>query len=273
MLLRIILYFSLYIFFLGTITRASPRAFVEVARNVTAPYFIDKISFTHAYSVMYGMFLMPKVDEIHKLGMRVKMLEIGLGCWDNFATVKSDVKKSAHIWNEILAPNDDLYIAEFNEPCAHDWYGRGILPRRVKLLLGDQSDPTTLKRWIIESHGANFDIVIDDGGHSNIQILTSFDYLWPRLNPGGLYFIEDVQVGRRKDKEDSGGKRIINDVLKDWIEQLMIPRRLKGWTHKIPPDIRWIMCQNHACVLQKCEVDDVAHCSGAPVRPRHQPRT
>lgn len=65
--------------------------------------------------------------------------------------------------------------------------------------------------------------------------------LWQHVNPGGYYFIEDLQVSRRKDKEDTGGQFIMNDVLKDWIEQLLIPRRETGWTHKIPTGIRWIM--------------------------------
>jgi hypothetical protein len=138
-----------------------------------------------------------------------------------------------------------------------DWQKRGIVPSRIKVLLGDQSDTSVVQRWVKETDGGHFDIIIDDGGHSNLQIYNSFQVLWPTLNDGGLYFIEDLQVSRRKDKEDSQGKFIMADIIEDWIEQLMMPRRL-GWTHKIPRNVRWIMCQNHACVVAKCYADDIA---------------
>ena len=66
----------------------------------------------------------------------------------------------------------------------------------IQLLVGDQGNPQVLDQWIEQSGGADFDVVIDDGGHQNCQIWTSFLKLWPRLKPNGLYFIEDMQVAR-----------------------------------------------------------------------------
>jgi hypothetical protein len=69
------------------------------------------------------------------------------------------------------------------------------------------------------------------------------------IQPGGLYFIEDMQVGRDARYENSNGLFVMTDVIKDWIEQLIIPPINKGhlrrdpkqdnWRHPIPPGINW----------------------------------
>ena len=37
-------------------------------------------------------------------------------------------------------------------------------------------------------------VVMDDGGHTSEQIITSFNGLWHLVKPGGLYCIEDLGV-------------------------------------------------------------------------------
>ena len=39
----------------------------------------------------------------------------------------------------------------------------------------------------------NIDIVIDDGSHKVIDQVTTFNILYPRLNPNGIYIIEDIR--------------------------------------------------------------------------------
>lgn len=41
----------------------------------------------------------------------------------------------------------------------------------------------------------NFEMIVDDGGHENQQILTSFHYLWSVVAPNGIYVIEDMAGG------------------------------------------------------------------------------
>ena len=38
----------------------------------------------------------------------------------------------------------------------------------------------------------NFDVIIDDGSHRLQDQLATFRLLWPKLNPGGVYLIEDI---------------------------------------------------------------------------------
>ena len=47
----------------------------------------------------------------------------------------------------------------------------------VQPLIGDQSDTETLHHWIRDS-GGSFDVIIDDGGHSNMQMYNSFVVLF-----------------------------------------------------------------------------------------------
>ena len=56
------------------------------------------------------------------------------------------------------------------------------------------------------------------GGHTQDQIFNSFMTLWPTVKPGGLYFIEDLQVARTieyGDKENEG--KVMLDFLYYWM--------------------------------------------------------
>lgn len=45
-----------------------------------------------------------------------------------------------------------------------------------------------------------FDLIIDDASHHEVDQLESFRILKRRLNPGGIYVIEDIQCGSTHDK-------------------------------------------------------------------------
>jgi hypothetical protein len=40
-----------------------------------------------------------------------------------------------------------------------------------------------------------FDLIVDDASHDPRKTADSLRLLWPRLNPGGLYTVEDLEVG------------------------------------------------------------------------------
>src|SRR3989344_7594271 len=60
--------------------------------------------------------------------------------------------------------------------------------KRVSIKIGDQTDRAFLSQF------KNYDIIIDDGGHTMRQQQTSFEVLFPLLNPGGIYVLEDLHT-------------------------------------------------------------------------------
>jgi len=224
--------------------------FRDVAFN--QPVITDKVT-THAYQEMYGHFLLPYYASHPKM----KMLEIGLGC-----TVKWGPGESVTLWRTLF-PSAERWEAEYDAKCVKDQTAKGRLDD-ISVLVGDQEDPEVLDGWIHDS-GGQFDIVIDDGGHTNCQIKASFDKLWPETKEGGLYFIEDLMVGYSKDYQ-SGRKcdsdSTMSKILADWTEQLLektfrrtsqvfSAQKLYKAKYPLPDKLAFIHCQKQACVLGK----------------------
>ncbi|WP_342228094.1 class I SAM-dependent methyltransferase [Rickettsiella endosymbiont of Rhagonycha lignosa] len=78
-------------------------------------------------------------------------------------------------------------------------YGVDINPKVLDLRLEenilvhnfDITDEQTLKKSF---KNITFDIIIDDGSHICSDIITTFNLLFPRLKPGGVYLIEDLHT-------------------------------------------------------------------------------
>jgi hypothetical protein len=228
------------------------EAFRDVA--CSAKQISDKVE-EHNYQVMYGQFLLP----LQRLKRPIKVLEIGLGCQQVYGP-----GASAALWRRIF-PNAELWMAEYNAECVSSGHRQGKFTKdRIHTLVGDQANRTTLSNWIRES-GGNFDVVIDDGGHSNSQILTSFEVLWPEVRAGGFYFLEALQVSRQRGNmhNDLDRRHVAIDVIKGWIGELLIVESLsarlqtnrgqggpRSW-HLLPPRVAYVSCQREACVVAK----------------------
>jgi len=61
---------------------------------------------------------------------------------------------------------------------------------RVNVLMGDQKDPIFINELIARAKG--FDIIIDDGGHTQEDQIETLKLLWNHVGPNGLYIIEDM---------------------------------------------------------------------------------
>ncbi|KAH6679706.1 hypothetical protein B0J14DRAFT_304579 [Halenospora varia] len=146
-------------------------SFYEIAKS----HGTDKVTM-HPYQDMYEHRLAPIRDK------HVKMLEIGLGCSMGYGP-----GASYYTWLEYFR-SVDLYYIEFDAECAKKWAGK---TEGATIFAGDQADPVFLNHFIKEA-GSNFDIIVDDGGHSMVQQKTSLSVLWPHIKGGGIYFIEDL---------------------------------------------------------------------------------
>jgi len=194
----------------------------------------DKVS-RHSYQTMYGMKLLPLMEA----SSGAKLFEIGLGCG-----MRGGPGASVGLWKSLF-PSATLWEAEFDAECVQKAEAKGLLAG-IQVVTGDQGNQTTVQGWIAES-GGDFDAVIDDGGHFNKQIRTSFETLWPHVKPGGMYFLEDLQVGRVAPWNDGGV--VIADMVEAWVEQLLTQEPRAGLP--LPEGAQTIFCQAEACMLRK----------------------
>lgn len=62
----------------------------------------------------------------------------------------------------------------------------------VTVTPGDQGDPNFWDQYLIDK--PEFDIIIDDGGHTMQQQLVTLTKTFPRLRSGGTYLVEDTHT-------------------------------------------------------------------------------
>ena len=241
-----------------TVEMKNSNIFLEIAKtSSTNSDYTDKIT-THTYQTMYGMFLVPLARDAKRNGQKLKFLEIGLGCNMNYGP-----GKSVYVWRKLFGETAEIWEGEYDAECAKKLKESGGL-KGINLVVGDQANKTTVEEWVVTT-GGKFNVIVDDGGHHNDQIKNSFDILFKKaLLPGGLYFIEDLQVSRGTGSANDGGP-LMADVIESYIDQLLIPthyltdKRFSEYSlqqrklYPMPKDIKWILCQHEACVIAKCE--------------------
>lgn len=200
----------------------------------------------HQYQTMYGLLLMP----MRNASRAPKLFEIGIGCHSH----GRGKPWGRPVWLDLL-PQAEVWMADHRQQCAEFGRQSGLLRGIRGTVWGDQGDPLVVKQWVQQT-GGQFDVVVDDGGHTNRQIKTTFDILWPELKPGGYYFIEDLQVGRDRGFRDADQTAWppISALLQSWIEALVIRKGaalMPFPQHPLPANVSFILCQADACVISK----------------------
>lgn len=70
---------------------------------------------------------------------------------------------------------------------------------RIKTFIAEQADREQLK-VVLENINTEFDIIIDDGGHTMKQQQVSFGYIFKHLKSGGVYILEDLHTSKILDR-------------------------------------------------------------------------
>jgi hypothetical protein len=92
---------------------------------------------------------------------------------------------SLQFYRKILGKNVRIIGVDLNPKCAE------LANLGFEIFIGDQSDPKFLSElfqkigWI--------DILIEDGGHTNFQQITTIIKALPHINDGGVILIDDMQ--------------------------------------------------------------------------------
>jgi hypothetical protein len=129
----------------------------------------DKASNHHNYTAVYADHFAPLKDK------PIKFLEIGI--WEG---------GSVKLWENYFT-NAELHFIDATLG------GVKYHSQRSHYHIANQESPQDLKEFI-EKSGGHFDVIIDDGGHTMKQQITSFVHLFPHINSGGMYIIEDLHT-------------------------------------------------------------------------------
>lgn len=140
----------------------------------------DKSSKIHNYTDVYEQYF----GNIRNSNL--KFLEIGIAG-----------SNSVKMWDKYFQNAEStLYFIDIDQTAVNNCQkliDLGILTRRVIPYQADQANKSHLKNFI-DSAGGEFDVIIDDGGHTMIQQIESFCFLFPYLKKGGVYIVEDLHT-------------------------------------------------------------------------------
>ncbi|MGV9800274.1 class I SAM-dependent methyltransferase [Mycobacterium sp. NPDC003449] len=124
-------------------------------------------------------------ENIHKLRHYLPIYQAVLTDTRRMLEIGVDRGGSLQMWRQYL-PDATIVGVDISPKAAqYDDPGRNLHVR-----IGDQTDVAFLA-GVLDEFG-QFDTILDDGGHTPKQMIRSFQYLFPRLKPGGVYLVEDV---------------------------------------------------------------------------------
>ena len=120
------------------------------------------------------------------------------------------------LWKEAF-PQSQIFGIDKN---TRIWqkYLRG--QKNIKVFVGHQEDTKFLSEQVFPS--GPYDIIVDDGGHLPLEQQATFRSLWPSLNSGGFYIIEDLYGNYRKHLRPDSTMEILKKLIDDMHEQSTI---------------------------------------------------
>ena len=149
------------------------------------------------------------MKSLKEISLKYDVDKLELGFLDHyeekFESIRNDITKvleigvetgrSHRMWLEYF-PNANIYgfdifkfgVDELNRLQKDNPY----LDRSI-MFKGDQENTNDLEKFL-SLHGGDFDIIIDDGGHTIKQQQLSLGILFNAVKPGGYYIIEDLHA-------------------------------------------------------------------------------
>jgi hypothetical protein len=93
---------------------------------------------------------------------------------------------SLQMWRKYFGDKVNIFAMDINEEC------KKFEEEKTKIFIGSQEDPLFLERLVQQI--PKIDVLIDDGGHTMNQQITTFKYLFPHMKANGIYLVEDVHT-------------------------------------------------------------------------------
>jgi hypothetical protein len=93
---------------------------------------------------------------------------------------------SLQMWKDYFGPKAKIYGVDINPQC------KELEEENIEIFIGSQSDRKFLRD--IRSKIPQVDILIDDGGHTMIQQIVTFEELFDHVKADGVYLCEDLHT-------------------------------------------------------------------------------
>lgn len=153
----------------------------------------DKSSLFHNYTKIYDLIFSDYKND------PINFMEIGVL---NGASIK--------MWSEYF-PNAKIIGVDVDLNC------KRFETANISVEIGNQTDLTFLDTLL--GKYKTIDIILDDGGHTWKQQKTTFIHLFPHLNNGGYYVIEDLSTSYLKgsvwDTNESTTVEFLKNIIDD----------------------------------------------------------
>jgi 23S rRNA U2552 (ribose-2'-O)-methylase RlmE/FtsJ len=120
---------------------------------------------------------------------------------------------SLQMWKDYFGAKARLFGVDVNPFC------KNFEEDQVTIFIGDQADKTFLGR--LKREMPRLDIVLDDGGHTMEQQITTFETLYPHISDHGIYLCEDTHTSywkrygggfRRRGSFVEHSKNLVDDL-------------------------------------------------------------
>lgn len=157
---------------------------------------------------------------------------------------------SIDMWLEYFGHDSTIVGVDILPECKSLSY-----PDNVEIFIGDQSD---VNFWneVLEKY-KQFDIIIDDGGHTMKQQIVTLEKMFPFLNQGGVYICEDTHTSYHRDWGGQYGdkttfmsysQKMTDYLTKEYVPKGFISKKTENIFHN---DIDCISFYNSMVVFEK----------------------
>lgn len=150
----------------------------------------------------------------------------------------------------------EIWLKYFGKDCSI--YGIDIDPKaklmeavseKIKIYIGDQGD----RNWLENLDLPMLDIIIDDGSHLVPHQIASFEALFPKLKPGGIYLAEDLHTSYWEEYQ-FGSPISFVDYMKGYIDKINAYWRRDGGVDIYTETLNSITFYDSMVVVEKANI-------------------
>lgn len=140
---------------------------------------------------------------------------------------------SLQMWKKYFGPHVEVVGLDIDPASSFE-------EDQISVRIGSQADPSFLSS-LVEEFGAP-DVVLDDGSHRMSDVQASFDFFYPRMESGGIYFVEDMHTAYWPEYEGGLGengsfiersKNLVDQLNADHTRGQLAPNEFTRSTHSI----------------------------------------